>query len=128
MNRARRVRAERLGRRAEALAALSLQVKGYRILARRVRTPQGEIDLIAKRGALYAFVEVKARRDVAAALEAVSEYSWQRISAASEVWAARAMPELADVGWRFDLVAVCPRRWPVHVPGAWRPDFAPSWI
>ncbi len=54
-------RAERGGRRAEALAALWLQLKGWTILARRARTAVGEVDLVARRGRTLAFVEVKAR-------------------------------------------------------------------
>ena len=60
-----RRRAERGGRRAEALAALWLRLKGWTILARRVRTPVGEVDLIARRGRTIAFVEVKARASAA---------------------------------------------------------------
>ena len=123
MARAERVAAERLGRQAEWFAALALQLKGYRILARRVRTSSGEIDLIARRGQLYAFIEVKARPSVAQALDAVSERSWQRISNAAEIWAARHMPA-GDYGWRYDLVAICPWQWPKHLRDAWRPDFA----
>jgi len=120
----RRRRAERWGRLAESLAALALQMKGYRILARRVRNAHGEIDLVARRGATFAFVEVKARPGVTDALEAVSETSWQRISAAAEVWAARHLPAGGDFGWRYDVIAVCPWRWPKHLRDAWRPDFA----
>jgi putative endonuclease len=57
----KRQSAERGGRRAESLAAWWLRLKGWRILARRVRTPVGEIDLVARRGRTIAFVEVKAR-------------------------------------------------------------------
>ena len=53
--------AEGSGRRGETLASLFLSLKGYRILARRVKTPVGEIDLIARRGRVTVFVEVKAR-------------------------------------------------------------------
>ncbi|MEL6663766.1 MAG: YraN family protein [Pseudomonadota bacterium] len=124
MARRERVAAERRGRLAEALAALALQLKGYRILARRVRNAYGEIDLIARRGDTFAFIEVKARRTPVAALESVSEVSWQRISNAADAWAARHIPAQGDHGWRFDVVAVCPRRWPKHFRDAWRPDFA----
>ncbi|MCI4644342.1 MAG: YraN family protein [Hyphomonadaceae bacterium] len=123
MARAERIAAERRGRRGEWLAALALQLKGYRILARRVRTPSGEIDLVARRGAIFAFIEVKARASVEDALDAVSERAWQRISAAAEIWAARHMPA-GDFGWRYDLVAILPRQWPKHLRDAWRPDFA----
>ncbi|MEL7453164.1 MAG: YraN family protein, partial [Pseudomonadota bacterium] len=81
--------AERRGRRGETLAALALQLKGYAILARRVRTPSGEIDLIARRGNLVAFVEVKARPDLMAALEAVTPRAQARICRTAELWMAR---------------------------------------
>ncbi|TIO58114.1 MAG: YraN family protein, partial [Mesorhizobium sp.] len=55
-----RRKAYRRGHRGEWLAALALMLKGYRILARRHRTKLGEIDLIARRGDLVLFVEVKA--------------------------------------------------------------------
>ena len=68
----KRQAAERRDRRAEALAALWLQLKGWRVLTRRVRTPVGEVDLVVRRGGTLAFVEVKARgsdRDLALALD-----------------------------------------------------------
>lgn len=116
-----RQRAEKRGRRGETLAAIALMAKGYRILARRVRTPFGEVDLIAQRGKLVAFVEVKARRTETLALEAVTPKAQTRISRAAEAWMSR-QRHLQDCDWRFDLVAVSPRRWPKHVPDAWRPD------
>lgn len=125
MARAERVAAERRGRRGEMLAALALRLKGYRILARNVRTPRGEIDIIARRGALIAFVEVKARPDAASALEAVTPRAWQRISASAELWAGRYLRE-PDLAWRYDVIAICPGRWPQHLREAWRPDFAQS--
>ncbi|MEM1150553.1 MAG: YraN family protein [Pseudomonadota bacterium] len=126
MTRADRIAAERRGRQAEWLAALALQCKGYRILAHRVRNAHGEVDLIARRGKTFAFIEVKARPTVTAALEAVSERSWQRISSAAETWAVRNMPMQADFGWRYDVVAVRPWKWPKHLRDVWRPDFALS--
>jgi putative endonuclease len=107
------------GRGAETWAAWALRVKGYRILARRLRHPAGEIDLIAKRGKLVAFVEVKARSDVAAAADAVSQRQRRRIRNAAEAFAA-SRPGLADCDFRFDLVLVTPGRWPRHIPDAWR--------
>ncbi len=115
--------AERRGRSGEILAALALQLKGYRILARRVRTPVGEIDLIARRGGLVAFIEVKARRSVAEAQEAVTPRAQQRIARAADAWCAR-RAGLAMLDRRFDVIAVRPWRWPVHIRDAWRPDFA----
>lgn len=112
---------ERRGRRAEALAALWLQMKGYRILARRARTPGGEIDLIARRGKILAFVEVKARARREAALEAVAPTSQRRIENAARLWAAPRRG-LDQLNWRFDLIAITPGELPHHLRDAWRPQ------
>ncbi|MEM9740285.1 MAG: YraN family protein [Pseudomonadota bacterium] len=124
MARSDRIAAERWGRLAESFAAVALQLKGYRILARRVRNAHGEVDLIARRGRTFAFIEVKARPTVAAALEAVSQHAWLRISGAAEAWASHHMPLKRDFGWRYDVVSVRPWRWPKHLRDVWRPDFA----
>lgn len=117
----KRQKAERKGRWAESLAALSLQLKGYQILARRARTPSGEIDLIARRKALIAFIEVKARKTQTLAVESVTPTAQRRITRAAELWMAR-RPDLAGLDWRFDIVTVTPRRWPKHHEDAWRPE------
>lgn len=119
----KRQAAEKRGRKGEWLAALYLQAKGYRILDRRVRTPMGEVDLIARRGNLIAFVEVKYRRDVQIAAGAVTPASWQRIARAADFWMAR-HPSLADCGWRYDLIALAPGKLPQHLQDAWRPGLA----
>ena len=117
---ANRKRAEKRGRWAETLAAISLTLKGYTILARRVRTPSGEIDLIARRKMLVAFVEVKARKTHIAALEAVTPTAQVRISRAAEIWMSR-RSDCVGCDWRFDIITVTPRRWPRHIRDAWRP-------
>lgn len=122
--RQRRQRAERVGRYSEWLAILALTAKGYSILARRVRTGAGEIDLIARRGKVIVFIEVKARRTEIAALESVTPTARQRIARSADLWMAK-RPALQDYGWRFDIIAIVPRRWPKHIRDAWRPDFAP---
>jgi putative endonuclease len=81
-----RRRSERRGRSAELLAAGLLMLKGYRILARRQRTPWGEIDLIAVRGRRLAFVEVKQRPTRAEAQEALSPQQAERLARAAEQW------------------------------------------
>ncbi len=116
----RRKQAESRGRRAEYFAALALQLKGYRILGYRVKTPVGEIDLIARRGDILAFVEVKQRANLTRALEAVPERNWQRISRAAEAWSARQKQNIS-LQWRYDLIAIAPGRWPVHKRDYWRP-------
>lgn len=108
------------GNRAEFLAAILLIMKGYRILARRMRLPVGEIDLIARRGKVVAFVEVKARATPDAAAESITPATRRRIEAAARGWLAR-RPDLAGLSIRFDAVLISPRRWPHHITDAWRP-------
>ncbi len=110
----------RFGLMAEGVASLMLRLKGYRILARRFRTPLGEIDLVARRGRTVAFLEVKARADFATAAEAVTIYQQRRIINAAQLFLAQ-HPGLGDLDCRFDLVAVMPWRLPCHMPDAWRP-------
>ena len=107
------------GHRAEWLAAWALRLKGYRILAVRHRTRLGEIDLVARRGDTVAIVEVKARATLEAAMEAVTPAAQGRIARAADLWLAR-QRDHARLSLRFDIVAVLPRRWPVHIPDAWR--------
>lgn len=116
-----RRRAERRGHRAEALAAAWLRLKGYRILGRRVRTPVGEIDLVAARAGSVVAVEVKARPTVAEALEAVSPRQRHRIVHALNLFLAR-HPGLAGCDRRLDLVAVRPWRPPCHIRDLWHGD------
>src|SRR3954469_9645606 len=106
--------AYRRGHRGEWRAALALIVKGYRIVARRYRTRLGEIDLIARRGDLVLIVEVKARPTLDEAMDAVGGMSERRIEAAADLWLMR-QPDQGQLSLRFDMVAVLPRRWPVHV-------------
>lgn len=113
----RRRRAYLLGHRAETVAAVWLRLKGYRILARRYRTPRGEIDIVARRGTTVAMVEVKARDRLDAALEAVTPGARRRIVEAAHLWLAR-NPAYADATLRFDVLLIAPGRWPKHVPNA----------
>ncbi len=110
----RRQGAERLGRRAESIAAWYLRLKGYRIVARRFRTPSGEVDIVAKRGSVLAFVEVKARRDMDVGLDSVTNTGRTRIARAAGAWLSR-YPGAAQLDLRFDLIVVAPRRWPLHL-------------
>ena len=112
-----RRKAYRKGHLAEWFAALALAFKGYRIVARRYRTKSGEIDLIARRRSLVAIVEVKARPTLAEAIDAVGVTAQRRIESAADQWLSR-QPDYAELSIRFDIVAVLPWRWPVHVEGA----------
>jgi putative endonuclease len=114
---AERERAERAGRRAEALAALFLQAKGYRIKERRFRTPVGEIDLIAERFGITAFIEVKARASRKSEAEALEAVNQGRIGRAAQFYLAR-HPELAETDLRFDVIFLAPLSWPRHVRNA----------
>lgn len=112
-----RQRAERGGRRAERLAAFWLQLKGWKILGRRVRTPVGEVDLVARRGRTVAFVEVKARATAGEAGLALDEYRLRRVAAAAEALAHRYARAGDDI--RLDAVFVVPRRLPRHMTNIW---------
>ncbi len=116
---ARWAAARTAGRRAEVWAALWLMAKGYRILGFRLRTPQGEIDLLAQRGRVLAVVEVKQRASLQAALEAVSDVQRERLRRAGRAIAAR-RPSLQNMAVRLDLIALAPGRLPVHAPDAWK--------
>ncbi len=118
MTRETRRRAYGRGRRAEALAAWWLRLKGYRILARGFRVASGEIDLIARRGRVLAHVEVKARPSLEQAREALTPRQRRRIERAAEVFLQR-HPDLAGLDQRFDVVLLAPRRRPHHLENAW---------
>jgi len=106
------------GRGAEWLAALWLMGKGYRILGFRLKTPFAEIDLLARRGAVLAVVEVKRRRTLDEALQAVGAAQRERLLRAGANLAGRAR-DPNGLSVRLDLIALAPGRWPRHIPGAW---------
>jgi putative endonuclease len=112
-----RVAAFRAGLSAESRAALLLLCKGYRIVARRWKSPLGEVDLIARRGRLLIFVEVKAREHLDDAAEAITRHQQRRIAAAAQAWLGR-HPADADKNIRFDAVLMAPRCWPRHIKAA----------
>lgn len=113
----RRQRAEGWGRRAETVAAWWLRLKGYRVLAQRVRTPVGEVDLVVRRGRCLVFVEVKARLDVASAAASLTYANRRRVFRASNALLARFGKGCESA--RIDAVLVTPWRLPRHVVGAW---------
>jgi putative endonuclease len=112
-----RIAAFQTGLSAETRAAVYLMAKGYRILAKRFRTPHGEIDLIAKRRNLIAFVEVKARATLDEAAFAVTPRQQRRIIDAAQGWLI-AHPEHAQLELRFDAILIAPRRLPRHLLAA----------
>ncbi|SFF94332.1 putative endonuclease [Novosphingobium sp. CF614] len=114
-----RDRAERDGRRGERLAELFLLVTGWRVLARRVKTPRGEVDIVARRGRTLCFVEVKWRRTKAELDTAISLPRLRRVAAAAEALAPRfAKPGDAQ---RVDVMLIAPGCWPRRIVNAWQP-------
>jgi len=111
-------RAERDGRRGELLAAVWLLLRGWAILGRRVRTPVGEVDLIARRGKILAFIEVKWRRSAAESALSLDHYRLRRVAAAAEALAPRHMRPGDDV--RIDAIFVTRGKLPRHVPNVWQ--------
>jgi putative endonuclease len=123
MSRVARRQAFRRGLSAELLCLWHLRLRGYRILARRFRVPSGEIDLIARRGAVLAAIEVKARDSLATASESLTLRQRRRIARALEHFLVQ-RPDLAGLALRFDVMLVSPRRLPQHLVDAWRWDMA----
>ena len=128
MNRAspKRKKAYWWGQGAEWVAMVLLILKGYRILDRRFKCKVGEIDLIAQKGQVLCFIEVKARKHKRDALEALSFHQRQRIISAAQWYLAKCSNEKftaqQDISCRFDLMAVEPWRIPTHVIDAWQTE------
>lgn len=112
-----RAAAEQRGRQAERLCGWWLRLKGWRILARRVRTAAGEVDLIARRGKMVAFIEVKARASAAALDEAIDERRLARVAAAAESLAHLYLQPGDDM--RIDVMLLAPGRAPRHLENVW---------
>ena len=111
-----RVRAERQGRKGEAVAAMYLRAKGWRILAERVRNPAGEIALIARRGSMVIFVEVKWRAKAEALDLAIDQRRLMRVCAAAEAEAHKYLKDGDDM--RIDVLLLAPGRLPRHLANA----------
>lgn len=109
----KRQAAERRGRRGEDLACLWLSLKGYAVLARRVSTPVGEVDIIARRGRTTAFIEVKARPTLDEANAALTPRGMSRVCRAAELIAARYAADADFI--RIDAILVAPNRFPRHL-------------
>jgi putative endonuclease len=112
--------AEKRGRSAETLACWYLRLKGWRILARRARVPGGEVDIVARRGTVLAFVEVKARATDSAAAFALDDWRLRRVAVAAERLAPRYMRAGDDI--RIDALLLVPRGWPRHLVDVWQGD------
>ncbi len=105
---------------AEALCRLSLRLRGHRIVASRYRSRLGEIDIIATRGKILLFIEVKARRTLVQGSEAITQRQQARLERAAAAFLSR-HSRYAAYARRFDAMLVVPWRWPVHISGAWEP-------
>jgi len=113
----KRLRAEQAGRLAEVLAALWFQLRFYRILRRRYRSPVGEIDLVLRRGRTVVFVEVKARGRASSEEDALRSVNQGRIVRAANHFLMR-HPELSGYDMRFDVIFLAPGQWPRHIHNA----------
>lgn len=113
----KRERAEKMGRHAEQVAATWLRLRGWKILAQRVRTPRGEVDLIARRNGVVAFVEVKARSKEKDLETSIDQRRLQRVADAAEIL----FPEYCSNGedMRIDVILVAPSRLPIHLTNVW---------
>lgn len=111
------VLAERRGRRGEAAAAWFLRLRGWRIVGERVKTPRGEIDLIARRGKTVAFVEVKMRSRAMDLATAIDAYRLRRVAAAAEILLPRYGKNTENM--QIDVILVAPWRWPHHLQNVW---------
>jgi len=113
----KRAAAEQRGRQAERIAGWWLRLKGWTIVGRRMRTPAGEVDLVARKDAMLAFVEVKARASAAELDLAIDERRLARVAAAAEIlW-----HDLAQPGddMRIDVILLAPGRPPRHLANVW---------
>lgn len=116
-----RQRREQRGRQAEDQAAAFLEARGFEILARRLRTPSGEVDLVAFDGEVLVFAEIKARASAGRGLYALSPRQAARIAAAAEFYLA-GHSEHADSLVRLDLIVISPGHPPAHFPDAWQAE------
>jgi putative endonuclease len=111
--------AEKSGREGEKRASFWLRAKGWQVLDTRVKTPAGEIDLVAKRGRVVAFVEVKWRRRKSDLEFAIDEFRLSRVAAAVEAVAHRYAEHGEDI--RIDVILLAPGAFPRHIENAWQP-------
>lgn len=105
------------GIKAEKMAALYLKTKGYQILEERYKTSYGEIDIIARKKNLIAFIEVKARQTKEQALESITARMRKRISDSALYYISQS--EAGDDDYRFDVITVSPPFSIEHLEHAW---------
>lgn len=109
--------AEKRGRRAEWLACLWLRLHGWRIIGHRLRTRVGEVDIVARRGRLVIFVEVKARASQTNLDMAIDIPRLKRVAAATNLLTSRFVGP--DDDCRIDVILITPWRWPHHIENVW---------
>ncbi len=112
-----RAMAEKRGRQGEAMAAWFLRFQGWRIVGERVKTPRGEVDLIARRGKTVAFVEVKMRSKALDLASAIDAYRLRRVAAAAEILLPKYGKDTENM--QIDVILVAPWRWPHHLRNVW---------
>ena len=115
----KRQRAEKQGRESERWAAMWLRLRGWQVLGERVKTPRGEIDLIARKRGLVIFVEVKWRKSKRELDHAIDEYRLRRVAAAVECVAHEYATNGEDI--RVDVILLAPGAIPRHIVNAWQP-------
>ncbi|MFU7528679.1 YraN family protein [Qipengyuania sp. ASV99] len=115
----KRVIADRKGREGEAQAAQWLMQQGWQVVAERVKTKLGEIDLIARKPGLVAFIEVKWRKRAADLDTAIDERRLARVAAAVEIVAHEYATGGEDL--RIDVILLAPGSRPRHIENAWMP-------
>lgn len=113
----KKLAAYRRGFLAEYIAAVFLLFKGYHIAAMRYRGKAGEVDIVARRGDIVVFIEVKARRTLQSGVDAVGPETQRRIRGASEQWLSR-QKDFARLSWRYDIIVVSPFHLPKHIRDA----------
>lgn len=111
--------AERRGREGERLAAVWMRLKGWQVLAQRVKTPRGEIDLVCRKSGTIAFVEVKWRKRSEDLDHAIDQWRLSRVAAAVECVAHNYAQSGEDI--RIDVILLAPGTLPRHIVNAWQP-------
>ena len=119
MKSTRHVAAQKRGAFAETLAVWRLRLAGWRLVARDLRLGPAQIEIVATRKRVLAFVEVKRRERIEDAADALHPAQRARIARAAEIFLAQ-RPDFAAFETRFDAILIAPGRWPEHRQDAWR--------